>query len=393
MPLHLLIAPDSFKACLSASAVAQAMAEGVRSVVTDATLSLCPLSDGGEGLTDVLAARHPHNIIYKEVEGPEGCLVRAAYAFDEERQTAVIELAAASGYALICNEASSILGRTTRGTGQLMLDALDRGCTTLLLGLGGSATSDGGVGLLRSLGVRFLDRMGREVADRIDDFHRIASIDTAAVSPLWRKCRILLLCDVDNPLCGPRGAAHTFAPQKGASPQEVGCIETALTHLADLYQKQWGVSLHQCPGAGAAGGTAGSLVATMGATIKRGIDFVLADADFAAQASQADLILTGEGHADAQTLGGKVPHGVLQATATYQKPVYLLAGAVDNADTLKAAGFAEVLAVTPPTMSLSEALQPECAKANLRRTAARAVQAYIEKKNIKHNHTLNNDEV
>lgn len=393
MPLHLLIAPDSFKACLSASAVAQAMAEGVRSVMPDAKISRCPLSDGGEGLTDVLAARRPHIIIYKEVAGPAGNTVRAAYAWDEEKRTAIIELAAASGYTLISNAAPSILQRTTRGTGQLMLDALARGCATLLLGLGGSATSDGGVGLLRSIGVRFLDRMGREIADRIDEFHRIASIDTSAVSPLWHKCRIILLCDVDNPFCGPRGAARTFAPQKGANPQEVDCIEAALTHLADLYQKQWDVSLHQQSGAGAAGGTAGSLAATMGATIVRGIDFVLADADFTARASQVDLILTGEGHADAQTLGGKVPHGVLQAAAPHQKPVYLLAGAVDDEALLTAAGFAGVETVTPPTTPLSEALQPECAKANLRRAAAKAVKAHIEKNNVKPNHTLNNDEI
>ena len=393
MPLHLLIAPDSFKACLSATAVAQAMAEGVRSVMPDAKISLCPLSDGGEGLTGVLAARRPHIIIYKEVVGPEGSIVRAAYAWDEDKRTAIIELAAASGYALIDKATSSILQRTTRGTGQLMLDALARGCTTLLLGLGGSATSDGGVGLLRSIGVRFLDSAGCEVADTICDFRRIVSIDTSAVSPLWRKCRIILLCDVDNPFYGPRGAAHTFAPQKGASPKEVDCIETALTHLADLYQKQWGVSLHQQPGAGAAGGTAGSLLATMGATIAHGIDFVLADADFAAHASQVDLILTGEGHADAQTLGGKVPHGVLQAAAPYQKPVYLLAGAVDDEALLTTAGFAGVVSVTPPTTPLSEALQPECAKTNLRRAAAKAVKAYIEKNDVKPNHMLNNDEI
>lgn len=393
MPLHLLIAPDSFKACLSATAVAQAMAEGVRSVMPDAKISLCPLSDGGEGLTGVLAARRPHIIIYKEVVGPEGSIVRAAYAWDEDKRTAIIELAAASGYALIDKATSSILQRTTRGTGQLMLDALARGCTTLLLGLGGSATSDGGVGLLRSIGVRFLDSAGCEVADTICDFRRIVSIDTSAVSPLWRKCRIILLCDVDNPFYGPRGAARTFAPQKGASPKEVDCIETALTHLANLYQGQWGISLHQQPGAGAAGGTAGSLLATMGATIVRGIDFVLADADFAARASQVDLILTGEGHADAQTLGGKVPHGVLQAAAPYQKPVYLLAGAVDDEALLTAAGFAGVVSVTPPTTPLSEALQPECAKTNLRRAAAKAVKAYIEKNNVKPNHMLNNDEI
>ncbi len=336
--MRIICAPDSFKESISAAAAAAAMARGVRRAVPDAQVDLCPIADGGEGTVEAMLAATGGRRMATVVAGPLGQPVEATWGVLPDGR-AVIEMAAASGLALVHADRRDPTRTTTYGTGQLIAAAAKHGCRGILLGIGGSATTDGGCGMAQALGVCFIDDAGRPLDAPLagGSLQRIARIDAAA-------CRavppITVACDVTNPLTGPQGAACIYGPQKGATSEQVRTLDAGLVHLARLLREQLGRDIESLPGAGAAGGLGGGLVAFLDATLQRGIDLVLDAVDFDRRVRGCTLCLTGEGRLDGQSLSGKACLGVARAAAKHGVPTIALVGcAAPDADRTLAAGL------------------------------------------------------
>jgi glycerate 2-kinase len=328
--MRILLAPDKFKGSLTAPEVADALAEGLSAAIPDVEIDRCPIADGGEGTVDAAVAAGFRRVAV-EVTGPTGKAVTAAYAV--RGQTAVIEMAAASGLQLLPGGEPAPLTATSFGTGQLVTAALDAGARTIILGIGGSACTDGGAGLVTALGARLLDRGGRPLspggaalADLVDlDITTLhPAIAGAAASPV----RIVLASDVGNPLLGATGAAAVYGPQKGATEDHVALLDAALTNWADTVERATGQRHRDDPGAGAAGGAGFAALALLNATMRPGIDVLLELHGFADRLRRADLVITGEGRLDTQTLHGKGPAGVAASAARHGLPVFAVAGQV-----------------------------------------------------------------
>ncbi|MDL2266749.1 glycerate kinase [Desulfovibrio sp. OttesenSCG-928-G15] len=333
--MHVLIAPDSFKGSLSAIEAAQCMERGVRAVFPDATCTLAPIADGGEGTVDALVAATGGSLHGVTVRGPLGEPLEAFFGLFDEGRSAVVEMAAASGLPLLEPSRRNPLVTCTFGTGELIKAALqalhkkDTGeAPTLIIGIGGSATNDGGVGALRALGARFLDAQGKELAPGGADLARLDSIDCSGLDPLLAKTAIRVACDVDTPLAGARGASAVFGPQKGASPEMVAALDAALSRYAIVAAKTTGKDVAEVPGAGAAGGLGAGLLFFTPATLEPGVNIVLDAIGFAQKAAKADLVFTGEGASDVQTAYGKAPVGVAKIAKQHNKPVICISGAL-----------------------------------------------------------------
>ena len=337
--MKIVIAPDSYKGCLPAREVAAAMAAGVRAARPDAEIVTLPLADGGEGTLEILTDALDGSIREAAVSDPLGRRIRAKYGTAGD--LAVIEVAQACGLGLLSPVERNPLTATTRGVGELILAAFRDGCRRFLVGLGGSATCDGGAGMLAVPGIR----------------------------EALREAAFELLCDVRAPFIGPDGAARVFAPQKGASPADVELLEQRMTELAGLFARETGTDVSDLPGAGAAGGLGGALMAFAGAAMTSGVDKIIDLVGFDQAIQNTDWILTGEGRSDAQTLLGKVPYGVLRRSGGI--PVALVSGAIADADALRKAGFAALLPVSPADLPLQEALRPEIAAANIKAAVGR----------------------
>ncbi|MEP0843488.1 MAG: glycerate kinase [Phycisphaerae bacterium] len=335
--MRIIIAPDSFKESLGAREVAEAIARGVRRVRPDAVIEAIPLADGGEGTVDALVCATGGELRRTEVTGPLGERVVAPWGLlGDEGRTAVIEMAAASGLALVPLEKRNPLHTTTFGTGELIRTAIEAGASRILVGIGGSATTDGGAGAAQAVGVRFFDRDGALLPAPLSggQLEAIARIEMPGDAAFPRpgsggaRPTILVACDVDNPLHGPRGAAAVFGPQKGATPEQVAVLDRNLAHLADLIGRDLGRDVRDVPGAGAAGGLGAGLIAFFNARLERGINLVMEAVHFAERIRGADLILTGEGRLDAQSMMGKVIAGVGRAGKDAGVPVVALVGCV-----------------------------------------------------------------
>nr|MDD6335308.1 glycerate kinase [bacterium] len=324
----LVIAPDSFKGALSAPEVAQAMANGATRALPGATIHLLPIADGGEGTVDAILTATGGQKIKLEVPGSLGEATQAFFGLLPDGTSAVLELAAANGLPLIPPDKRDILRSGTLGTGMLMAHALDMGCRRIYLGIGGSATNDGGIGLASALGMRFLDDNGAPLPPIAQSLSRIAHIDNTHMHPKLAGAHIQAACDVTNPLCGPSGAAAVYGPQKGADAAAIARLDSGLAHLAGVVKRDLGIDAADLPGAGAAGGVGFGLVALLGAKLVPGIDMVLSLAGADALFKECDLVLTGEGQTDTQTAFGKAPVGVAQAAKAHGKPVFLLSGAL-----------------------------------------------------------------
>jgi len=342
--LTVLVAPDSFKGSLPADQVAAAVRTGLRTAATTAGVTLDvllrPVADGGEGtVAMVLAAGwRPVEVA---VSGPTGEPVRATFALSPvgtSPLTAVVELAGASGLGLLPGGRPEPLRASTRGTGQLVAAALDSGVERLVLAIGGSATTDGGSGLATALGARFLDRAGAELPPGGGALVHLDRVDVSGLDPRLRDVDVVVASDVDNPLTGRRGAAHVYAPQKGASPEDVAVLDAGLVRLAEVLRRDLGVDVAEAAGAGAAGGVGAGALAFLGAHLTPGIDLLLDLVGFDDALAGSDLVVTGEGSVDAQTLSGKAPVGVARRARAAGVPVLLLAGRVD----LDEAGRAEL---------------------------------------------------
>lgn len=355
--MRIVIAPDSFKGSLSSLEVAQAMERGVKKVLPESTTILLPLSDGGEGLVDSLVVASGGKLVEYEVQGPLGSPVRAKMGLLGDGHTAVIEMAQASGLTLIGEEQRNPLITSTFGTGQLMQKALDLGCTKLIIGIGGSATNDGGMGMAQALGFRFLDAEGQPLGSGGGELARLVTIDTSQVDPRLQHVQIEVACDVDNPLTGPRGAAHIYGPQKGATPPMVEFLDEALANYDRVLQKDLGQNVGLTPGAGAAGGLGAGLMALVGGKLVSGIELVLTVLGFTEKTKGAQLVLTGEGKFDAQSAYGKVPVGVARASQKLGVPVVVVAGTVlPDAEALHTEGITAYFSILNRPMSLQEAM-------------------------------------
>lgn len=327
--MKIIVAPDSFKGSISAKAAAQAMASGIVDALPECEVIELPAADGGEGTMVNLVAATNGQIVKKQVIGPLGNQLLAGYGVLGNGKTCVVEIAEASGLTLLTSQERNPERTSTEGTGELIRHALDAGYREFIIGLGGSATNDGGTGILRALGMNFLDTSGQTLPPGGAALERLAAIDTGSFDSRIRDCRFIIASDVDNPLVGPNGASHIFGPQKGASSEIAERLDRSLHRYADIVEQETGVSLHDYRGAGAAGGAGGAFLAFFPAEMKRGIDVVLEASGFSHRVGTCDLIFTGEGKSDKQTLSGKTPLGIAQIAAVYEKPVILLSGTID----------------------------------------------------------------
>ena len=355
--MKIVIAPDSYKESLSAAEVALAIEAGFREVFPGARFCLLPVADGGEGTVDAMVAALGGRRVPVRVTGPLGEPVEAFYGLCGDGATAVIEMAAASGLALVPPAQRNPLLTTSFGTGELIRAALDEGARHLIIGIGGSATNDAGAGMLQALGAVLLDGAGRALARGGGALGDLARIAVDGLDPRLAACRIEVACDVDNPLTGARGASAVFGPQKGATPAMVQRLDANLAHFAALLQRDLGVAVADVPGAGAAGGMGAALRGLLGARLRPGIEIVTAALGLEAAVADADLVITGEGRLDAQSLRGKAPLGVARIAQRHGKPVIAIAGSLgDDLDALHAEGFDAAFSVLRHPCLLQEAL-------------------------------------
>lgn len=355
--MRIVIAPDSFKECASAAEVAEALAMGFRRVLPDAELVLVPMADGGEGTVDALVAATGGSKIELEVTGPLCEPVRAEYGILGDGCTAVIEMAAASGLELMPLGRRDPRITTTRGTGELMRHALERGVERIILGIGGSATNDGGAGMAQVLGFSFLDDQGKELPPGGAALARLARIDVSRRRPALAACEVLVACDVQNPLCGPKGASRVYGPQKGATEDVALELDAALRHLGETVERQLGVAILDVPGAGAGGGIAAGLVAFAGGRIRPGVEVVAEACDLGGRMQGADVVVTGEGRLDGQTAHGKTPAGVARLAKDRAIPVVAVAGTLgEGYEAAYDLGIDAVFSICSGPMGLNEAM-------------------------------------
>ncbi len=364
----IVVAPDSFKGSLSASEVVSLCSEAIRDIFPETEIVDLPLADGGEGTVDVLKNSFGGHLVNLEVEGPLGEKVLARYLLSEDGMEAVMEMAQASGLCLLSPEERDPLLASTYGVGEMIMDAVDRGCRKIFMGIGGSATNDGGMGMLRALGFRFFDKDGKELQGRGMDLEKVVRIDSSDINRGIRGVEFVVACDVDNPLVGERGASFVFAPQKGADHGMVLRLDRGMRNFAEVIKRELGMDVGLMPGAGAAGGLGGAFAAFLGGRLRSGIDMVLDAVGFDEKIKGADLILTGEGSIDRQSLMGKVLSGVLKRAKNQNVPLVAVSGQVKDSEELNMAGFAAVFPIENGPVSLETAMSKPYASTNLKRT-------------------------
>ncbi|HEX9297786.1 MAG TPA: glycerate kinase [Polyangiaceae bacterium] len=355
--MKILIAPNAFKGSLDAFEVADAIAEGLAKGLARADMILMPIADGGDGTLAVLLAALGGEALQNEVIGPLGRPVIAQWGLAGDRATAIVEMARASGLALLRAEERDPMMATSYGAGQLVGAALDRGCRRIVVALGGSASVDGGAGLAEALGARLLDGSGTPIGRGGGALAALEHIDVAGLDGRLANAEIIALCDVDSPLLGPEGAARRFAPQKGATDAMVEALESNLTRLAEVIARDLGRDIRNAEHAGAAGGVAAGIAGILGGRLVRGIDFVLECLRFDERLEGCDWVVTAEGSLDRQTLGNKGPYGVARAAQGRGIPVLALTGALpDDFNREDFSIFQAILSICPRPMTLDEAL-------------------------------------
>ncbi|UZW13347.1 glycerate kinase [Clostridium pasteurianum] len=373
--MKIVIAPDSYKGSLSALEVANNIEKGIRRIFNNLTIEKIPMADGGEGTVQSLVDSTNGKIVNVPVKGPLGKDVTAFYGILGDAKTAIIEMAAASGLPLIPKEEKNPLITTSYGTGQLIKDALDKDCKNIIIGLGGSATNDGGVGAAKALGVKFLDKEGNNIGEGGGAVGKLNSIDISNIDPRIKDCNITAACDVDNPLCGPKGASHVFGPQKGADSSMIEFLDKNLSHYAEIIKRDLSIDIINTPGAGAAGGLGAGIMAFLNASMKRGIDIVIELTDLEQKIKDADLVFTGEGMIDFQTAFGKAPFGVAKIAKKYDIPVIAIAGGIGkDAETLYLKGFDSIFSIVDGPMTLDNAI--ENSSILIERTAERIARVF-----------------
>lgn len=377
--MKIIIAPDSFKGSLSAAEAAVSINNGIKRAFPNADTILIPVADGGEGTMETLISATNGSLKKVTAVGPLGNLVESGYGILGDGKTCVIEMAAASGLALVPDNQLSPLETTTYGTGQLIKQALDDGFTSFILALGGSATNDGGAGMLQALGLEILDHEGTEIGFGGGNLKNIHKIDDTAFDKRIKNCEFIIASDVQNPLIGPNGASYIFGPQKGATPEMVEILDQCLNHWANKVAKLTGIRLHDQAGAGAAGGIGGAFQAFFPNIMKRGIDVVIEYSKLESFFTDADLVITGEGKIDYQTISGKTPFGVAQAANAYNIPTIIIAGSVGTGiEALYEYGIVSIHSIINQPMSLQEAMKQ--ASELLELTTEQVIRSYFHLK-------------
>ena len=369
---EIVVACDSFKGSMTSREAGEAFARGVHALRPDIKVMVLSIADGGEGMAEAIMESVGGRIIETQAHDPIGRSITTRYTTTHD-STAIIAMSAASGLTLLAENERNPLITSSYGTGELVLDALSRGCKRVVVGLGGSATNDGGTGMLRALGYRFYNECGRELKETIEILEELHHIDSTGRSSLLDGASIVAAVDVDNPLCGSMGATYIFAPQKGASPQDVERLERAMTHYSTIVDNTLNAPLSQGAGCGAAGGMGYAIRAILQAPLRRGIELVLEMIGFEQAISHADIVVTGEGSIDSQTLHGKAPAGIMELALQHNTPTIALGGRIEGEAELLAAGFKALYAITPADMPLSEAMHPATAQRNMEATAQRII--------------------
>lgn len=368
--MKVVVAIDSFKGSLSSMEAGQAIAEGVKRVYQHAEVVVCPLADGGEGTVEALVEGMGGVFVTKEVTGPLGENVEAVYGIIESKddlsKTAIIEMSAAAGITLVPEESRNPMNTTTYGVGELILDAIERGCRHFIVGIGGSATNDGGVGMLQALGYDFVTQEGKAISYGGNGLRELASIEESNVHPTLKECTFKVACDVTNPLCGENGSSAIFGPQKGATPEMVQELDQLLLHYAELSKEINANADRFYPGTGAAGGMGFAFLTYTNATLESGIQIVLTEIKLEELIKTADFVVTGEGRLDGQTALGKAPIGVAALAKKYQKKVLAFAGAVTpDAKECNQHGIDAFFPILRGVVTLKEAMNKEVAHQNM----------------------------
>lgn len=360
-----VVASDSFKGCLSSAQVADAVEKGIYEVYPDCDVVKLAVADGGEGTIEALAATLGGSIVEVQVQDPLGRQVTAEYAI-VDGTTAVIEMSRSSGLTLLKEEERNPMLTSTFGTGQMVADALSKGCRRFIICIGGSATNDAGTGMMEALGYRLLDAEGNQLKGRGESLGKIKHIDSSNAVEGLKDARFIVACDVDSPFCGPEGAACVYGPQKGATPEMVRELDEGMLAFSRLIYKEIGTDVMTIEGAGAAGGLGGALKAFLDADLKKGADMVLDAIGFDQMIENADLVITGEGKIDGQTLTGKLPYAVARRASARNIPVIAICGRTE-VESLPC--FAKICPVTPQEMPLEQAMQPDIAMENIKEKA------------------------
>ncbi|MGI1658663.1 MAG: glycerate kinase [Desulfitobacterium sp.] len=355
--MHVLIAVDSFKGSLSSQKAGEAITLGIQRVFPKASTEIISMADGGEGTVEAIVHATKGEILKTKVTSPLGEPLDAILGKLPDG-TVVLEMASASGLPLVPPEKRNPLLTSTRGTGELIRAALDLNPKEILIGIGGSATNDGGAGMAQALGARLLDREGRELKPGGGALEHLEKIDITGLDSRLQTTKITVMCDVDNPLCGPRGASAVYGPQKGADPEMVQYLDQILARFSQIVLKDLGMDLKDVPGAGAAGGLGMGLLAFTGAKLKTGIEAVLDTVDFDNKLQVADLVITGEGRIDGQSIYGKVPMGVAKRAHRSGKPTLAIVGSIGaGSEELYNHGLSSIITIVNGPMSLEESME------------------------------------
>lgn len=356
--MKIVIAPDSFKESLTALQVADSIEKGFSRIYPEVEIIKVPMADGGEGTVQSLVDATKGQLVYKTVTGPLGEPVDAFLGILGNGKTAVIEMAAASGLHLVPAEKRNPLFTTTKGTGELIIAALNLGVNHIIIGIGGSATNDGGAGMAKALGAKLLDRNDNEIGEGGGSLNELASIDISNLDSRLANTKFEIACDVDNPLTGPKGASVIFGPQKGATPEMIKQLDENLAHYASIIEKDLTKKIKDVSGAGAAGGLGGGLLAFLPAKLLKGVDIVMKATGLEDQLKDAALVITGEGKIDGQTIYGKTPIGVAKMAKKYKVPVIAIAGNIaKDSDIVCEFGIDAVFSIVPGIISLSDAFE------------------------------------
>lgn len=355
--MKILIAPDKFKGSLSAFEVADNIEKGILKVFPKAVIEKVPMADGGEGTVESLVDATGGKIIKTNVKDPLFRDIESFYGILGDGKTAVIEMAAASGLYLLKDYERNPMITTTYGTGQLIKDALDRGCRRFIIAIGGSATNDGGAGMATVLGVKFYDKDGIEIGLGGGELSKIYSIDTSNIDDRLKECEFIVACDVANPLIGENGASRVYGPQKGATKEMVEVLDKNLEHYGKLLEKYFNKKIIDVPGSGAAGGLGAGLMAFLNAQLKNGIEIIIETLKLEEKIKEADIVISGEGKIDFQTAFGKTISGIAKLCKKHNKPLIVIAGTVEDIENLYEIGVSSIFSIVEKPMSLEDAIK------------------------------------
>lgn len=370
--MKVVIAIDSFKGSLTSTEAGQAIANGILEQFPQSQIELIPIADGGEGMLTVMLNTIGGRIQHLTAHNPCMENIQTSYGISEDGTTAFIEMANISGLPLIQKEQQNPMKTTTYGTGEIIRNAFEKGCTRFIIGIGGSATNDAGIGMLQALGFEFLDKDCQPLGFGGEILTKIVLTNSTKVHPKVKNAHFIVACDVQNPFYGPDGAAAIYARQKGADNAMIEELDRGMQSFAQVIQKDTGKDISMVPGSGAAGGMGGGMLAFLDAELRSGADLVLDLCQFNSKIEDADLIITGEGRMDRQSLMGKIPGKILEAGKRKNIPVIAFTGSISDKETLESAGFKGLFATKPDSMPLEEAMKPDIAIQNIKSALASA---------------------